>query len=98
VANRDPVSGAETILPSILPDEFADNHTVEPEICMRWFASDAGQVAKIEAPAGFANVRAHAMMHKAYVLKQQPGAGTNKSGTTQVKCGGTGELLRERNS
>jgi hypothetical protein len=30
---------------------------------MRWFSSDAGQVAKIEAPAGYANVRAHAMLH-----------------------------------
>jgi len=76
VVNRDAASGAETILPSILPDEFADNHTVELEICMRWFASDAGQVVKIDAPAGFANVRAHAMMHKAYVLKQQPAAQT----------------------
>ncbi|HYL69603.1 MAG TPA: hypothetical protein VEX69_10595 [Candidatus Limnocylindria bacterium] len=72
VVNRDPATGAETLLPSILPDEFADNHAVELEICMRWFAADAGQVAKIEAPAGFANVRAHAMIHKAYVLKQQP--------------------------
>ncbi len=61
----------ETILPSIVPDEFADNHGVELEICMRWFSSDAGQVAKIEAPAGYANVRAHAMLHKSYVLKQQ---------------------------
>ena len=72
LVNRDPATGEETILPSIPPDEFADNHAVELEICMRWFAADAGQVAKIEAPAGFANVRAHAMMHKAYVLKQQP--------------------------
>ncbi|MGH9714072.1 MAG: hypothetical protein ACRD5M_12315 [Candidatus Acidiferrales bacterium] len=72
VVNRDPATGAESVLPSILPDEFADNHAVELEICMRWFASDAGQVAKIEAPAGYANVRAHAMMHKAYALKQQP--------------------------
>ncbi|MGA8142928.1 MAG: hypothetical protein WB987_03440 [Candidatus Acidiferrales bacterium] len=65
-------SGAvETILPSIVPDEFADNHVVELEICMRWFSSDAGQVAKIEEPAGYANVRAHAMLHKSYVLKQQ---------------------------
>ena len=72
VVNGDPATGEETILPSIPPDEFADNHAVELEICMRWFAADAGQVAKIEAPAGFANVRAHAMMHKAYVLKQQP--------------------------
>jgi hypothetical protein len=38
---------------------------------MRWFSSDAGQVAKIEAPAGYANVRAHAMLHKSYLLKQQ---------------------------
>ena len=60
-----------TILPSIVPDEFADNHAVELEICMRWFSSDAGQVAKIEAPAGYANVRAHAMLHKSYLLKQQ---------------------------
>jgi hypothetical protein len=60
-----------TVLPSIMPDEFADNHRVELEACMRWFSSDAGQVAKIEAPAGYANVRAHAMLHKSYLLKQQ---------------------------
>jgi len=74
VVSRDRVSGSETILPSILPDEFADNHQVELEICMRWFSADAGQVAKIEAPAGYANVRAHAMLHKAYMIKQAPGA------------------------
>ena len=38
---------------------------------MRWFSSDAGQVAKIDAPAGYANVRAHAMFHREYLLKQQ---------------------------
>jgi hypothetical protein len=62
---------AEIILPSIMPDEFADNHAVELEICMRWFSSDAGQVAKIEAPLGYANVRAHALFHRDYLLKQQ---------------------------
>jgi len=65
---------AETVMPSILPDEFADNHVVELEICKRWFSSDAGQVAKIEAPLGYANVRAHAMLHQAYALKQQGAA------------------------
>src|SRR6202142_1807200 len=65
------LSPTETILPSIVPDEFADNHTVELEICMRWFSSDAGQVAKIEAPLGYANVRAHALFHRDYLLKQQ---------------------------
>jgi hypothetical protein len=71
VVRRDEGSGVELMLPSVMPDEFADNHAVELEICMRWFSSDAGQVAKIDAPAGYANVRAHAMFHREYLLKQQ---------------------------
>ena len=71
VVHRDDATGVELLLPSVVPDEFADNHAVELEICMRWFSSDAGQVAKIEAPAGYANVRAHAMFHREYMLKQQ---------------------------
>jgi hypothetical protein len=62
----------ELVLPSIMPDEFADNHAVELEICMRWFSADAGQVAKIESPSAYANVRAHAMFHREFLLKQQP--------------------------
>jgi hypothetical protein len=62
---------AEVILPSVMPDEFADNHAVELEICMRWFSSDAGQVAKIEAPLGYTNVRAHALFHRDFLRKQQ---------------------------
>ena len=65
---------AEIILPSVMPDEFADNHAVELEICMRWFSSDAGQVAKIEAPLGYANVRAHALFHRDFLRKQQAAA------------------------
>jgi hypothetical protein len=65
---------AEVILPSIMPDEFADNHAVELEICMRWFSSDAGQVAKIEAPLGYTNVRAHALFHRDFLRKQQAAA------------------------
>ncbi len=71
IVQRDDASGVELTLPSILPDEFADNHAVELETCMRWFSSDAGQVAKIETPAGYANVRAHAIFHREYLLKQQ---------------------------
>jgi hypothetical protein len=52
------------LLPSIVPDEFADNHAVELEVCRAWMNSEAGQAAKIENPAGFANVRAHAMAHE----------------------------------
>jgi hypothetical protein len=65
---------AEVILPSIMPDEFADNHAEELEICMRWFSSDAGQVAKIEALLGYTNVRAHALFHRDFLRKQQTAA------------------------
>jgi hypothetical protein len=65
---------AEIILPSVMPDEFADNHAVELDICMRWFSSDAGQVAKIETPLGYANVRAHALFHRDFLRKQQAAA------------------------
>src|ERR1700735_1675589 len=76
---------AEVILPSIMPDEFADNHAVELEICMRWFSSDAGQVAKVEAPLGYANVRAHALFHRDYLLKQQAAASPQQPPTAQSR-------------
>jgi hypothetical protein len=71
IVKRDEKSGIELMLPTIVPDEFADNHAIELEVCLRWFSSDAGQVAKIEAPAGYANVRAHALFHRDYLRKQQ---------------------------
>jgi hypothetical protein len=44
-------------------DLLFDNHAVELEECRRWANSDAGQIARVENPAGFANVRAHAEAH-----------------------------------
>jgi hypothetical protein len=52
-----------TLLPSVPVDLLFDDHAVELEECRRWANSDAGQVARIENPAGFANVRAHAEVH-----------------------------------
>jgi hypothetical protein len=51
------------LVPSVPIDLLFDNHVVELEECRRWANSDAGQVARIENPAGFANVRAHAEAH-----------------------------------
>ena len=51
------------LLPSVPIDLLFDNHAVELEECRRWANSDAGQVARVENPAGFANVRAHAEEH-----------------------------------
>ncbi|HEV2287412.1 MAG TPA: hypothetical protein VGR81_00505 [Candidatus Acidoferrales bacterium] len=64
-------ASAEKLLPSIMPDEFTDNHAIELESCMCWFSSDAGQAAKIASPAGYANVRAHAQVHQKFLLRQQ---------------------------
>jgi hypothetical protein len=71
VVQTNPQTGQESILPSLVPDAFADNHAVELETCKRWFSSDAGQVAKIESPAGYANVRAHAQLHQQFLRAQQ---------------------------
>jgi hypothetical protein len=51
------------LLPSVPIDLLFDNHVVELEECRRWANSDAGQIARAENPAGFANVRAHAEAH-----------------------------------
>ena len=64
-------NASERVLPSIVPDEFTDNHAVELDACKRWFSSDAGQIAKVETPAGYANVRAHAQLHEQFLRKQQ---------------------------
>src|SRR5271156_720156 len=84
VLHRDPKTGTETILPSILPDAFADDHAVELATCKRWFSSDSGQVAKIDSPAGYANVRAHALLHQQFLRQQvappaSPGASPSPS-------------------
>jgi len=67
------------LLPSVPIDLLFDNHVVELEECRRWANSDAGQVARIENPVGFANVRAHAEEHLraiglAYAARNQPGS------------------------
>jgi hypothetical protein len=60
--NRRQDAGA-TVVPTVPVDLLFDNHAVELEECRRWANSDAGQVARIENPAGFANVKAHAEAH-----------------------------------
>jgi hypothetical protein len=57
-------NGMGTLLePSVPIDLLFDNHVVELEECRRWANSDAGQIARVENPAGFANVREHAEAH-----------------------------------
>jgi hypothetical protein len=52
-------------------DELLDDHATEFEECKRWASSDAGQIARAQNPAGFANVHAHAAEHAAALARQQ---------------------------
>ncbi len=66
----DPVSGQPTgnLMPSVLVDQFGDNHAVELATVKHWMNSDEGQAAKTENPdGGYANVRAHGILHEQYL-------------------------------
>jgi hypothetical protein len=67
------------LIPSVPVDLLFDNHAVELEECRRWANSDAGQIARIENPAGFANVRAHAEAHLRAIGLAYAGKGSAKS-------------------
>jgi hypothetical protein len=62
-------------------DELLDDHATEFEECKRWASSDAGQIARAQNPAGFANVRAHAAEHAAALARQQAQAAPLKAGS-----------------
>ena len=55
--------GQPQVLPSIMPDDFVDDHEREYKTCLAWMRSETGQTAKVENPPGYLNVRAHAMAH-----------------------------------
>jgi hypothetical protein len=78
--SRDGEVGA-TLVPSVPVDLLFDNHAVELEECRRWANSDAGQVARIENPAGFANVKAHAEAHLRAIGLAYAAAGSGPTAT-----------------
>jgi ribosomal protein L40E len=66
----DPATGQLELVPTVLPDGFADDHAVELETCRQWMNSDAGQAARLRNPQGWLNVRAHALLHQRYLDEQ----------------------------
>jgi len=71
-ANPDGASpGDVRLVPTIGVDQLLDDHAMEFEECRRWGSSDAGQIARAQNPAGFANVHAHAAAHAAALALQQ---------------------------
>ena len=88
----------EAHLTSTIPvDEMLDDHATEFEECRRWASSDAGQIARAQNPAGFANVRAHAAEHAAALARQQmraalvSGAGGGTAGQVESKHNAAGK-------
>jgi hypothetical protein len=70
--NGAPGLPVQPVFRSIVPvDELLDDHATEFEECRRWASSDAGQIARVQNPGGFANVRAHAAEHAAALARQQ---------------------------
>src|SRR5262249_51700982 len=62
------------LISSIPVDPLLDDHATEFEKCRRWASSDAGQIARVQNPAGIANLHAHAAHHAAVLACQQPAA------------------------
>jgi hypothetical protein len=94
----DPMTGQTApMMSSVEIDPLLDNHKVEFEECLRWASSDDGQEARIQNPAGFANVRAHAAQHQAMLMQQAmasmpppppPRGGPPKPGGEKLPVGG----------
>ena len=78
-----PIEAPAAALRSTVPvDELLDDHATEFEECRRWASSDAGQIARAQNPAGFANVRAHAAEHAAALARQQAQAAAPAIGSS----------------
>jgi hypothetical protein len=81
--HRDERDAGATLVSTVPVDLLFDNHAVELEECRRWANSDAGQVARIENPAGFANVKAHAEAHLRAIGLAYTGQGKSSKMPTQ---------------
>ena len=94
--------GGVRFISTIPVDDLLDDHATEFEECRRWASSDAGQVARAQNPAGFANVRAHAAEHAAALARQQQAnavaAAVAKSGNAGLKPGATPAKCAQRSN
>jgi hypothetical protein len=58
------------MIPTILPDDFADDHEAHIAVCREWAVSDEGIETRGSNPAGYANVIAHGRMHQRIAMKR----------------------------
>lgn len=80
-------------IPSVPIEPDVDNHEVHILIAKNWLTSEAGRFAKVDNPAGYANVLMHMKMHVQYqqmmmMQEMQMQAMMNESGGGGEKSGG----------
>lgn len=78
--------GMTPVTQSTIPvDLLFDDHEVELQTCKDWANSEAGQIARVENPNGFANVRAHAQQHLQALASAQQSQGKPPSESINFK-------------
>ncbi len=74
----DPMTMAPTVMPSIPPDEFEDQHEFVVQVVKEWSQSEKADELRQSNPAGYQNViawaKAHLMIVNMMMAAQQPGA------------------------
>lgn len=63
VQQVNPQTGQPMMLPSVMPNLFADNHALQAQICRDWAVSDEGIRVQHDDPQGFQNVILHGQLH-----------------------------------
>lgn len=84
-----PMTGEPVLIPTVQIDVELDDHEVEYSTCIAWLKSDTGRAMKEVNPAGWMNVRAHALLHlqqyqmqQAQMAQQQSEQNNADSGTS----------------
>ena len=62
--------GQVTLIPSVMPDYFADDHVEHMNTVKQWAVSNEGVRAMTENPQGYKNVIAHGVMHQQMIQQQ----------------------------
>jgi hypothetical protein len=72
-------TGLPLLVSSVAIDPEFDDHATEYTECVRWINSPEGQAARVQYPDWFADVRLHALAHKAAMQAQQAGNAPEKA-------------------
>lgn len=102
VMGMDPMTGAPSVMPSIQPDEFEDDHQFVVAVVKEWAQGERADELRTTNPAGYQNViawaKAHLMIVNMMLMQQQqamaggpaPGGPGGPGGMQPGAMGGSG--------